>query len=43
MPVLSENYARPVPLQGTPAQAVLDKMKTASWELAQRENPTRQK
>ncbi len=41
IPVLSENYARPVPLQGTPVQAVLDKMKTASWELAQRENPTR--
>jgi len=35
VPVLSENYARPVPLQGTAAQAVLDKMKTASWQLAQ--------
>lgn len=36
IPVLIENYAQPVPLVGEEAQAVLDKMKAASGELAQR-------
>lgn len=36
IPVLIENYAQPVPLVGEEAQAVLDRMKTASEELAQR-------
>ena len=34
IPVLSEEYAQPVPLQGTDAQAVLDGMQAASAELA---------
>jgi hypothetical protein len=36
VPTLIENYARPVPMQGAEAQAVLDGMKAASEELAGR-------
>jgi poly-gamma-glutamate synthesis protein (capsule biosynthesis protein) len=35
IPVLSEDFAQPVPMQGAEAQAVLDGMKTASEQLAQ--------
>jgi poly-gamma-glutamate synthesis protein (capsule biosynthesis protein) len=34
IPTLIENYAQPVPMQGADAQAVLDGMKAASQELA---------
>lgn len=34
IPTLIENYAQPVPMQGAEAQAVLDRMKAASEELA---------
>ncbi len=34
IPVLIENYAQPVPMEGTEAQAVLEGMKAASEELA---------
>jgi len=37
IPTLIENYAQPVPMQGTERQAVLDGMKSASQELAGRE------
>lgn len=42
IPTLIENYAQPVPMEGTDAQAVLDGMKGASEELAGRlaEAPT---
>ena len=36
IPVRIENYAQPVPLQGAEAQAVLDGMRAASEELAER-------
>ena len=36
IPVLSEDYGRPVPMKGKDAQAVLDSMKAASQEIAAR-------
>jgi poly-gamma-glutamate capsule biosynthesis protein CapA/YwtB (metallophosphatase superfamily) len=36
LPVLIENYAQPVPLEGEEAEAVLDQMKTASYQLARK-------
>ncbi len=39
IPVLIQDYARPVPMQGAQAQAVLDGMRTASEELAGRLRP----
>jgi len=36
LPMLIENYAQPVPLEGEEAEAVLDQMKTASYQLARK-------
>ncbi len=40
IPVLSEEFAQPVPMQGAEAQAVLDGMKAASEELALMASPS---